>query len=80
MAQMIETTCRVEAIIGYVFNDPFILWEALQAAGSPIRSAGLRVFPDGNKRLAVLGDTVLELVLIGNWYDSGDDRGIPVVL
>lgn len=69
------TTLQVEAIIGYTFSDPLILWEALQAAGSPNRSAGTRRFPDGNKRLAVLGDTVLKLVLVGEWYDSGDARG-----
>ena len=73
------TTLQVEAIIGYTFSDPLILWEALQAAGSPNRSAGTRRFPDGNKRLAVLGDTVLKLVLVGEWYDSGDARGMLVL-
>lgn len=72
---MSNTTRQVEVIIAYTFTDPLILWEALQAAGSTVRSAGTRRFPDGNKRLAVLGDTVLKLVLVGEWYDSPDARG-----
>ena len=74
-AQMSDRTHGVEVIIGYNFDDPLILWEALQAAGSIVRSAGTRRFPDGNKRLAVLGDTILKLVLQQEWYDSGEIRG-----
>lgn len=73
---MSNTKSQVEVIIAYTFTDPLILWEALQAAGSTVRSAGTRRFPDGNKRLAVLGDTVLKLVLVGEWYDSPDARGM----
>ena len=74
--QMSTMTRGVETIIGYNFSDPLILWEALQAAGSGVTSAGIRRFPDGNKRLAVLGDTILKLVLVGHWYDSAGVRGI----
>lgn len=74
--QILNITGAVENIIGYNFNDPLILWEALQAAGSMVRSAGSRRFPDGNKRLAVLGDTILKLVLVQEWYDSAHVRGI----
>lgn len=65
----------VEAIIGYQFNDPSLLTEALQASGSPVRSAGTRAIPDGNKRLALLGDTVLKLALLDHWYEAGHPRG-----
>ena len=74
--QMSNMTRGVESIIGYSFTDPLILWEALQAAGSGVRSAGTRRFADGNKRLAVLGDTILKLVLVEEWYDSLDVRGM----
>lgn len=73
---MSNMTRGAEIIIGYSFTDPLILWEALQAAGSGVTSAGTRRFPDGNKRLAVLGDTILELVLVEEWYDSADVRGM----
>lgn len=49
----------VQNIIGYRFKEREILWEAMQAAGFNVRSAGDRTFADGNKRLAVIGDTVL---------------------
>ena len=74
--QMLYKTRGVEAIIGYTFNDPLILWEALQAAGSGTCSAGTRRFADGNKRLAMLGDAILKLVLVKDWYDTLDIRGI----
>ena len=74
--QMLYKTRGVEAIIGYSFTDPLILWEALQAAGSGICSAGTRRFADGNKRLAMLGDAILKLVLVQEWYGSSDVRGI----
>lgn len=73
-AQMLNVTGEVENIIGYSFSDPLILWEALQAAGAS-RAAGSRHFPDGNKRLAVLGDAILKLVLVSDWYVSADARG-----
>ena len=73
--QILNVTRGVERVIGHSFNDPLILWEALQAAGSSVRSAGSRRFPDGNKRLAILGDTILKLVLVSRWYDSADIRG-----
>lgn len=68
----------VQDIIGYRFREQLILWEAMQAAGSNVRSAGDRVFVDGNKRLAVIGDTVLQLVLAERWYSGGSVRGVVV--
>lgn len=67
---------RIHTIIGRQFKDPTILTEALQAAGSEIRYAGVRAIPDGNKRLAILGDSVLKLALLGPWYQGGSSRGI----
>ena len=75
-SQMSNMIRGVENIIDYRFTDPLILWEALQAAGSGISSAGSRRFPDGNKRLAVVGDTILELVLVEAWYNSTHVRGM----
>lgn len=66
----------VQDIIGYQFREQLILWEAMQAAGSNVRFAGGREFVDGNKRLAVIGDTVLQLVLAEQWYSGGTSRGI----
>lgn len=70
-----------QSIIGYAFRDRFLLWEALQSAGSPVLLAGGRNIPNGNKRLAVLGDTVLQLVLVEQWYAGGQARGtVPSII
>lgn len=65
----------VKDINGYRFRERLILWEAMQAAGSNVRSPDDREFADGNKRLAVIGDTVLQLVLAEEWYSGGTVRG-----
>lgn len=65
----------VQDIIDYKFSNPLILWEALQAAGSPVFSIGDRRLFDGNKRLAVLGDIVLDLALAEPWYQGTEPRG-----
>ncbi len=74
-SQMSEKIEGVESVIGYDFQDPLILWEALQAAGSGVTSAGTRRFPDGNKRLAILGNKILELCLVITWYNGAGVRG-----
>ncbi|KAL8928891.1 MAG: hypothetical protein Q9172_000728 [Xanthocarpia lactea] len=73
-AQMNNAVDGVEPIIGYVFKDRYLLWEALQAAGSSVLRAGNRSIPNGNKRLALLGDTILQLVLVEQWYAGGQAR------
>ena len=66
----------VENIIGYTFDDPYLVWEAVSAAGS-ITSAGGRHFVNGNKRMAVVGDTLLQLALAESWYESPLERCNP---
>ena len=74
-AQMATYVSGVEKIIGHQFADRHKLWEALQAAGSPVRFIGARSIPDGQKRLAMIGDSVLKLALIGHWYLGNEARG-----
>lgn len=70
-------THACEETINYTFNDPLLLWEALQADGA-IRSAVLlgelgatpRYSHSGNKRLAIVGDGVLDLLLALKWYPT----------
>ena len=69
----------VESTIDYKFKDPLIAWEALQAAKPEAHLAGNRhIPPDGNKRLAVLGDSILRLALVDEWYSGGETRGNEV--
>lgn len=72
--QMNVYVSGVEAVIGHNFADPSKLWEALQAAGSPVRSIGTRLIPDGQKRQAMVGDPVLRLALVGHWYPGIEPR------
>ncbi|CAD0113522.1 unnamed protein product [Aureobasidium uvarum] len=65
---------RAEAIIGYrpqKFEKGY-LWEALQVAGSGQNRIGGRLVYDGNKRLAILGDTAMALAIAGPWYERDD--------
>jgi hypothetical protein len=75
-ATMTTYVKKCEDIIGYEFNDPHVLWEALQLAGSGVSITGMRIVQNGNKRLAVLGDLALDIVLCKKWYDGGESRGI----
>ncbi|KAI9807672.1 MAG: hypothetical protein M1825_005613 [Sarcosagium campestre] len=62
---MDERLTQASSIIGYHFQDPGQLAEALESAGvHPGR-------PDGNKRLAQLGDALLKTILLDYWYGSG---------
>lgn len=72
---MIHSIHGVENIIGYQFTNTCVIWEALQAAGSPVYVIGNRILLDGNKRLAVLGDKVLDLALAEAWHEGDDARG-----
>ena len=86
--QMAPTVRIAQRIIGHEFKNALYIWEALQAPGSIVRSGqiqgagtmrhsvGFQRFVDGNRRLAVLGDTVLKLALVQNWYQGVGSRGM----
>ena len=70
------TMCQgAENVIGYTFNDRDIFWEALQAAGSGVTRIGGRPILAGNKRLAMLGDAIAQVVLLEEWYASVETQG-----
>lgn len=66
---------QVEATIAYTFINKDLIWEALQVAGSTVTQAGDRYFPDGNKRLAILGDRIAEQIFTAEWYETGHTKG-----
>lgn len=86
--RMAPTVRKLQSRIGYNFRNAQYLWEAVQAPGSIVRSGevegagtgrhsvGFQRFPDGNRRLAVLGDTVLKLALVEDWYRGEAVRGM----
>lgn len=64
----------LERKLGHIFADPNLLWEALQAAGNGVVQIGERKIEDGNKKMAMLGDTILQLAVLNDWFDSGKSR------
>ena len=60
-----------ERAIGYQFHEPLLLWEALQTEGPYTQ---LPRYLEGNKRLAILGDKILDLLLALKWYPTWATR------
>lgn len=60
-----------EALTGYTFNNAELLWEAEQASGSN----AAYLYPEGNKRLALIGDAVLRLVVLDDLRPQNMTRG-----
>ncbi|KAL8933861.1 MAG: hypothetical protein Q9216_006184, partial [Gyalolechia sp. 2 TL-2023] len=63
-----------EVILGYTFHQPLHLYEALLASGSILTLGPYSRFPSGNKRLAIIGDRILDLLLSLRWYPTGEER------
>ena len=63
--------------INYDFTDREVLWEALQVPGAiTAYSTTNRNFTNGNKRLALLGDTIGKSALLARWYRTTAMRGL----
>lgn len=66
----------VEDILKWYFIQPDILWEALQAPGSGATISGDRtITSEGNKRLALVGEAWMKLMILRDWYSEGTPRG-----
>lgn len=67
-------------IIGRAFSSPEYLQEALQAPFDPNNPAALKLrftSPEGNKRLAHIGDKVLALCIVEGCYRDKGSTGEP---
>ncbi|KAF4851755.1 Ribonuclease 3 [Colletotrichum siamense] len=56
-------------------SDADWLWEALQAAGSPVTRVGTRSLREGNKQLAGLGDRIISVVIVMTSVDDNISIG-----
>ena len=86
--RMGPTVQILQTILSYKFKNAQLLWEAVQAPGSIVRSGevagagtirhsvGFERCPDGNRRLAIVGDVALKMALVEEWYDGKEDRGL----
>ncbi|KAK2684576.1 hypothetical protein QWA68_016807 [Fusarium oxysporum] len=62
---------ELEAILQYEFRDPSILKEALLADGAEPANSRSDANKHGNKRLALIGDALLRLVLVDDSIMGG---------
>jgi hypothetical protein len=76
----ISNSQDVEELLGYHFSEPNLLKEALMAAGAPASDKHISNEKQDNRRLALVGDAVLRLVLLDNWYKSGANIGTHINL
>jgi dsRNA-specific ribonuclease len=65
----------VEIILQYHFSNRELLEEALLAAGASVSSKDVQGDAQGNKRLALLGDSVLREAVLEPWYSSEESTG-----
>ena len=59
----------------YSFKNAHLLEEALTAAGASVSRADVDGPASGNKRLALIGDAVLRLSVLDEWYPGGGSTG-----
>jgi len=71
------TADLIEAITGYIFKDKMLCAEAVQMASPRVAVVYQGAFRgvDNNKRLSILGDTVLAKVLCAAWFAARDEHG-----
>jgi ribonuclease III len=65
----------IERIISYSFTKPQLLEEAFQAAGVSVSAKGIKGNKEGNKRLALVGDALIHLLILDKWYLYEADTG-----
>ena len=66
----------VQQQIRYFLEDERKIWEALQAPGATFNHTMDGLFiPEGNKRLALVGDSILRTVLVEAAYAKSEYRG-----
>lgn len=65
----------LQARLHYSFKDASLLEEALTAAGAAVSSSEMDEPVSGNKRLALIGDAVLRLSVLDDWYPCGSSTG-----
>ena len=65
----------VEIILRYQFTNRNLLTKALLAAGASASNKDIHGDVQGNKRLALLGDSVLREAVLEPWYSSNESTG-----
>jgi ribonuclease-3 len=69
----------IEDQVDYHFHDSTLLKEAFLASGASVSSVEIEGPVKGNKRLALVGDAVLRLAVLDEWFESGTSTGMVEV-
>lgn len=64
----------VETLIDYTFKNGRYYEEAMTAAGAN-SSSEAPAEQNGNKRLALVGDALIRLLILDDWYQEGTSTG-----
>jgi hypothetical protein len=64
---------KFDTFAGYRFQEPFLLAEALHPDRYPAR-IGQRIARDGNMDLAILGDKIIDIILLDQRYPAPQSR------
>jgi ribonuclease-3 len=64
----------IESILKYEISSPDLLTEALLPPRASKSSKDIRGDTQGNRRLALLGDSVLQQAILEPWYTSSDEN------
>jgi dsRNA-specific ribonuclease len=67
---------RVMVILGYNFQTPSLLSEALHVAGSVLINSNGRSLKEGNKPLAGIGDRIISLYITEDAFNKGLTIGL----
>ena len=70
-----ENYADIERTINYAFQNRDFLEQALVVAGSAQTQSIPGKYNCGNKRLALIGDALLCLSLVDEWFDEDKSRG-----
>ena len=70
-----EARSHVEKLLNYTFANENLLLEALYAGGLAL--IGGRAVKEANKRLALVGDRAMDLILAHEDYGNESTRGTP---
>lgn len=65
----------LQSRLQYSFNNANLLEEAMTAAGAAVSDPNTDGPVSGNKRLALIGDAVLRLSVLDEWYPNGGSTG-----
>lgn len=70
---------ELQNTLTYEFTHSRYLLEALRMPGAGFGNLHGQSNPDGNKRLAQLGDAILRTMVLDDWYANGAERGMDPV-